>query len=98
MEFAVTQRVAADYLPAGARVLDIGGGPGRYSLWLAERGHHVTLADLSPALIALARDKIDKSPVRALVDDIVVADIRDLSRWADGTFDAALALVPFYHL
>jgi SAM-dependent methyltransferase len=90
--------VIAGYLPAGARVLDIGGGPGRYSLWLADRGHHVTLADLSPALIALAQDKVAMSPMRALVDDIVVADIRDLTRWADDTFDAALALGPFYHL
>jgi len=98
VEFAVTQRTIADYLPAGARVLDIGGGPGRYSLWLAERGHRVVLADLSPALIALARDKVAASSAAALVDDITVADARDLSRWADGAFDAVLALGPFYHL
>jgi ubiquinone/menaquinone biosynthesis C-methylase UbiE len=98
LEFAVTQRAIADYLPAGARILDIGGGPGRYSLWLAERGHHVTLADFSPVLIALAREKVAASSAGALVDEIVVADARDLSRWTDGTFDAVLALGPFYHL
>ena len=98
VEFAVTRRAITDYLPDGAQVLDIGGGPGRYSLWLAERGHRVTLADLSPALIAIARAKVAASPAAALVDDITVADARDLSRWADGTFDAALALGPFYHL
>lgn len=42
VEFAITNRVIEDYLPDGARVLDIGGGPGRYSIWLAERGHRVT--------------------------------------------------------
>jgi S-adenosylmethionine-dependent methyltransferase len=98
VEFALTQQAIAAYLPAGARVLDIGGGPGRYSLWLAERGHRVILADLSPALIALAREKIAASPAGNLVDEIAVADARDLSRWADGAFDAALALGPFYHL
>ncbi len=98
VEFAVTRRAIEDYLPAGARVLDIGGGPGRYSLWLAERGHRVALADLSPRLIAIARDRVAASPVAALVDDIAVADARDLSRWADASFDAALSLGPFYHL
>jgi ubiquinone/menaquinone biosynthesis C-methylase UbiE len=98
LEFAVTQRAIAKYLPTGARVLDIGGGPGRYSLWLAERGHHVSLADFSPVLIALAREKVAASPVGALVDEIVEADARDLSRWDNETFDAVLALGPFYHL
>ncbi len=98
LEFAITQEAIAAYLPAGARVLDIGGGPGRYTIWLAERGHHVTLADLSPTLTAIARGKIAASPAGALVDDISVADARDLSRWPDAAFDAALALGPFYHL
>jgi ubiquinone/menaquinone biosynthesis C-methylase UbiE len=47
IEFAINSRAIARHLPAGARVLDIGGGPGRYAIWLAERGHHVVLADLS---------------------------------------------------
>ncbi len=98
VEFAVTCRAIEAHLPEGARVLDIGGGPGHYSLWLAARGHRVALADLSPRLIAIARDKVAASPVAALVDDIAVADARDLSRWADGAFDAALSLGPFYHL
>jgi len=98
VEFAVTCRVIDAHLPEGARVLDIGGGPGRYSLWLAERGHRVALVDLSPTLIDIARDKVAASPVGALVDDIAVADARDLARWTDGAFDAALALGPFYHL
>ena len=98
VEFAITKRVIDDYLPDGARVLDIGGGPGRYTIWLAERGHQVTLADLSPALIAIARDRVAASPSAALVDEITVADARDLSAWTDGEFDAALALGPFYHL
>jgi len=98
VEFAVTSQVIGAHLPAGARVLDIGGGPGRYSLWLAERGHRVTLADLSPGLVAIARDKVAVSSAAARIEDIVVADARDLSRWADASFDAVLSLGPFYHL
>jgi SAM-dependent methyltransferase len=98
LEFAVTCHTLVTYLPSGARVLDIGGGPGRYTIWLAQRGHRVVLADLCPDLLSLARAKIDQAGVGAMVEEVVQADARDLSRWADGSFDAVLSLGPFYHL
>jgi len=98
VEFAVNTDAIARRLPPGARVLDIGGGPGRYAIWLAARGHRVTLADLSPDLLDIARDRIAAAGVGALVEDIVEADARDLARWPDDSFDAALSLGPFYHL
>jgi len=98
VEWAVNTDAIARRLPPGARVLDIGGGPGRYAIWLAARGHRVTLADLSPDLLDIAREQIAEAGVGALVEDIVEADARDLARWPDGSFDAALSLGPFYHL
>jgi len=98
VEWAVNTDAIAACLPPGARVLDIGGGPGRYAIWLAARGHHVTLADLSPDLLDIARDRIAQAGVGALVEDIIEADARDLTRWPDNSFDAALSLGPFYHL
>lgn len=79
-------------------MLDIGGGPGRYTLWLAECGYQVTLADLSPELIKIAREKVAASSVASRVEEMIVADACDLSRWDTGSFDAVLALGPFYHL
>jgi hypothetical protein len=35
-EFLLTCRMLDRYIKPGDRVLDIGGGPGRYSLYLAE--------------------------------------------------------------
>ena len=98
VEFAVTCQTLATYLPRDARVLDIGGGPGRYTIWLAQRGHRVTLADLSPELLSIARTKISQAGAGAMVEKVVVADARDLSHWADDSFDAVLSLGPFYHL
>lgn len=98
VEFAVTCHALATYLPAGGRVLDLGGGPGRYTLWLAERGYRVVLADLSPTLLGIAREQVRQSPSGRHVEAIVEADACDLSRWADDAFDAVLALGPFYHL
>lgn len=98
LEFAINSRAIAAYLPSGARILDIGGGPGRYALWLAGRGQRVTLADLSPALLTIARERAAATATGQLIEEIVEADACDLSRWAGGSFDAALALGPFYHL
>jgi SAM-dependent methyltransferase len=98
VEFVVNTRTIARYLPPGARVLDIGGGPGRYALWLAAQGHRVVLADLSPALLAIARRQVAESPASSAIEAIVEADACDLSRWPDVSFDAALSFGPFYHL
>lgn len=43
--------------PAPARVLDIGGGPGRYVAWLAERGYTVQLLDPVPKHVRQARSR-----------------------------------------
>jgi ubiquinone/menaquinone biosynthesis C-methylase UbiE len=100
VEFAVHRHVIARYLPAGARVLDIGGGPGRYAIWLASSGHHVVLADLSPEMLAIARQKIAEldPATAAAIAEIAEADACDLGRWSSDSFDAALCLGPFFHL
>jgi S-adenosylmethionine-dependent methyltransferase len=98
VEFAITCHTLTTHLPSGARVLDIGVGPGRYTVWLAQQGHRVVLADLCPELLSIARTKIKQAGVGAMVEDIVEANACDLSLWADDSFDAVLNLGPFYHL
>jgi len=98
IELAVTCRALEAHLSAGARVLDIGGGPGRYALWLARRGHAVSLGDLSPELVEIARGRVAEEGLDSRVSEIAVVDACDLSRWAAGSFDAVLSLGPFYHL
>ena len=96
IEFEITRRALVRHLRGDERVLDAGGGPGRYAIWLAQRGHSVVLADLSAELLAIGRRRIAESGVT--IEDIVEADVRDLSRWPDGAFGAALCLGPYYHL
>ncbi len=92
---------------APLRILDIGGGPGRYTIWLAEQDYQggaqsqrylPTLADLSPELLAIAGTKITEAGLEDRVEAIIEADATDLSAWDDASFDAALSLGPFYHL
>lgn len=97
LEFRLTTRLLQPHLPGDGRILDIGGGPGRYAVWLADQGLTVTLADLSPNLLDLARELIAETGA-SRVDEVVQADATDLSRWPDATFAGTLALGPFYHL
>lgn len=99
IEYALTCAMLERYLPpAGGRILDIGGGAGRYTIWLAERGYRVVLADLSPNLLELAQARITKANVTDQIEAIIEADACDLSRWSDESFDAVVCLGPFYHL
>ena len=63
-EFYVTLRALREHLPPPpARVLDCGGGPGRYAVELARWGYDVTLFDLSTGNLALAREKAAEAGV-----------------------------------
>jgi 2-polyprenyl-3-methyl-5-hydroxy-6-metoxy-1,4-benzoquinol methylase len=56
LEFLRTKEVIDRWLPQPpAIVMDVGGGPGRYSAWLAERGYEVHLLDAVPELVEQAR-------------------------------------------
>jgi hypothetical protein len=47
LEFERTKEIVLRHLPDPPSVVaDIGGGPGRYALWLAGRGHRVEHRDL----------------------------------------------------
>jgi ubiquinone/menaquinone biosynthesis C-methylase UbiE len=97
LEFEVHKAWISRYLPPPpARVLDIGGGPGRYSIWLAETGYRVTLADLSPDLLEVARARTKEAGVE--LEAFVEANAVELSAFGDASFDAALSLGPMYHI
>ena len=56
-EFLLTTGMMERYVRPGDSVLDIGGGPGRYSIHFAQRGCRVVLAELSRGNVALARER-----------------------------------------
>ncbi len=98
VEFAVNRHFLEKHLEPESRVLDIGGGPGRYAIWLAQHGHRVVLADLSAKLLQIAREKIEKAGINDHIDEIVETDVCDLSHWGAEYFDAVVCLGPYYHL
>ncbi|HEX3759691.1 MAG TPA: methyltransferase domain-containing protein [Kofleriaceae bacterium] len=82
--------ILTDKLAPGARVLDLGGGPGRYAIELARRGHRVVLADLSPELLEVARRRVAETDL-AGIESFDAVHAADLGRYADGSFDAVIA-------
>ncbi len=99
LEFRVAMHVMDKYLSMPpARVLDIGSGPGRYAIALAERGYSVTLFDLSGDSLDLARRKVQEADLTAQVEGYEQGSATDLSRFASESFDVVLVMGPFYHL
>jgi ubiquinone/menaquinone biosynthesis C-methylase UbiE len=97
LEFARTRALLEQYLPpAPAVIADVGGGPGRYAVWLAERGYRVDLVDPVALHVEQARMAASSRPGAALAS-AEVGDARAL-RLPDANADAVLLLGPLYHL
>jgi ubiquinone/menaquinone biosynthesis C-methylase UbiE len=71
-----------------AKILDAAGGTGRITLPLAKMGYSVTLCDISPAMLNVARQKLLKAQVLDKVE-IHECDVCKL-RFADESFDFVL--------
>jgi len=91
------------YLPKNkdAKILDAAGGTGRITLPLAKMGYSVTLCDISPAMLNVAKEKMKREGVLDKVEisecDVQKLDFPDESFdfvlcW-DGMFEAAKELV-----
>ena len=71
------------------RVLEVGGGPGELSARIAdELGAEVTMLDVSPRMVELARER---------GVDARVGDVQELP-FDDGSFDCAVAAWMLFHV
>jgi len=78
------------FVASGDRVLDIGAGPGRFTIELSRIGAEVSVADISPGQLALNEERVTAEGLEERVRERVVADVLDLGHWPDGTFDATV--------
>ena len=96
IEFARTQDIIQRYLPKPpAMVLDVGGGPGVYSAWLARLGYTVRLLDIVPRHIEQARALSETQAANPFSAEI--GDATDLPA-PDDSQNLVLELGPLYHL
>jgi ubiquinone/menaquinone biosynthesis C-methylase UbiE len=84
-------------LPAGGRVLDLGGGPGRMAVPLA-REYRVTLCDISPDMLRIASAAAEAHDVPA--GNLVVRqlDASDRLPFSSAHFDRVLCIDLLVHL
>ncbi len=82
--------------PPPATIYDVGGGPGAYACWLAQRGYQVHLLDITPLHVELARQASAAQPETPIAS----ANVGDACAlpWSDATADAVLLFGPLYHL
>ena len=94
-EFAITTHMMDRYIKAGDSILDIGGGPGRYSLHYLEKGNPVTLTDLSQGNIDFAMRLASERelPLRSLACDALL-----IQEYGEDKFDHVFLMGPLYHL
>jgi len=90
VEHYVDWELLRGHLPRNkdARILDAAGGTGRITLPLAKMGYSITLCDVSPRMLDVARQKLLKARVLDKVE-ICECDVRKL-RFADESFDFVL--------
>lgn len=91
VSFEIHRRFLDEYLSPGIRVLEVGAGPGTFTQHMAGRGARLTVTDLSPVQLADNERRMDEAGLSVAVDQYRVADVRDLSQWADGSFDLTVA-------
>jgi SAM-dependent methyltransferase len=58
---AAVRSVITSVVPAGGRLLELGGGTGEDASWLTARGYRVTVTDPSPTMVAVASHKLSGS-------------------------------------
>jgi ubiquinone/menaquinone biosynthesis C-methylase UbiE len=97
VERARTEELLTRFLPSPpAVILDIGGGPGAYALWLSAKGYEVHLIDPVPLHVEQALEASGTCPLHPIAS-VSLGDARKLER-PDASADAVLLLGPLYHL
>lgn len=90
MEFQNTLEYLEGHLPEIGKVLDAGGGSGRYSVWLMENGYDVTLVDISQEQLRVAREKVEERGLEGRFSS-TRQNILDTG-FKDESFDSVLCL------
>lgn len=80
-------------IPAGASVLDAPCGGGRVALHLAQRGFRVAAADLSDAMVAIAKETMSQQHIACAVEK---QDVEGFT-YSDRGFDAVVCFRLFHH-
>ena len=86
IRYAIHRHFLDKYVPDGGRVLDVGCGPGRFALDLAQRGASLTLADISQKQLDMAHHHLEAAGLLGQVQAFYCLDMVDMPELGDESF------------
>jgi SAM-dependent methyltransferase len=87
VSFHVHRHYLSEFVHDGDRVLEAGAGAGRFTVELARLGARIVATDVSPGQLELNARHVAEAGLEARVEARELADIVDLSRYPDDSFD-----------
>ncbi|WP_136468045.1 class I SAM-dependent methyltransferase [Flagellimonas onchidii] len=94
-EFERIKSLIEKYIPSSpSRIIDVGGGTGKYSEWLAKKGHQVHLVEPVPKHIKIAKNRANASKNKFSVH---LGESRKLE-FPNNFADLIILHGPLYHL
>lgn len=94
VEFITTTKYIEKYLKPGDRILEVGAGTGRYSIYYAQKGYKVNSVELVKKNLDILKSKITSD----MEIETIQGNALDLSVYNNDMFDVTLVLGPLYHL
>jgi SAM-dependent methyltransferase len=90
VSFHIHRHYLTGFIHDGDRVLEAGAGAGRFTIELAKLGARIVTTDISPGQLELNAAHAAEAGVESSIEARELADILDLSRYPDGSFDAVV--------
>lgn len=93
VEFLTAIKYIKKYLKKGDKILDVGAGTGKYSIYFYEQGYDVTSVELVKQNINTFKSKLNNLDI-----PVYQGNATNLKIFKDNTFDIVLLFGPMYHL
>jgi len=88
VQFHVHMQYIRKYIKEGDRVLEIGPGPGRFTIEMAKLGANISIADISKAQLKMNEEKVREAGFENSIEWRRKLDILDLKGIPDNEFDS----------
>jgi SAM-dependent methyltransferase len=90
IKYAIHRRFLDEYVPRGVRVLDVGCGPGRFAIDLAQLDACLTLADISQTQLDMARLQLENAGLLERVQAFHCLDVVDMHELSNESFEVVV--------